>query len=315
MDTPEKIIKPPRLLKNNQIALIAPAGPVKQEQIDKTQKVLSAMGYKSCYNQSILSRKGYLAGSDDVRLNELHLAFERKDVDAIICIRGGYGSSRIVDKIDFELLKQNPKIFIGYSDITVLLNSIYQQTGLITFHGVVGISSFSDYTRSIFTNILTLTKDEFLIYPKDKESLEIVNSGKASGRLAGGNLSMIVSLLGTKFQPDFTNKLVFLEDIGEAPYRIDRMLTQLLLSGCLEKASGIILGNFKNCDIDNIEITSENSLSLNEIITDRLSLLNKPTIKGFSFGHMENQAIFPVGCLAELNTNVPGIKLLECPVS
>jgi len=247
-------------------------------------------------------------------LNELHWAFENKEIDAIICIRGGYGTSRIVDNINYDLIKRNPKIFVGYSDITVLLNAIHQQTGLITFHGIVGISAFSAYTKTLFNSILASKNDEFSIYPENTNSIEFISTGKASGRLAGGNLSMICSLLGTKYQIDFTNKLAFIEDIGEAPYRIDRMLTQLLLSGTLQKASGIILGNFKGCDIDDKEITKENSLSLNEIFIDRFAHFNIPIMSGFSFGHIENQAIFPVGVMAEIDSKTHHIKLLECPV-
>jgi muramoyltetrapeptide carboxypeptidase len=315
MDVPRKIIKPNRLKKNSLIALIAPAGPVKQDQIDKAQNVLSGMGFRSCYNESILSQKGYLAGDDETRLKDLHQAFEQENIDAIICIRGGYGCSRIVDRIDYDLIKQNPKIFIGYSDITVLLNAIHQQTGLITFHGIVGTSAFTEYTKAVFSDILTSFENEFIIYPEDKNSFETILPGKAKGKLVGGNLSLVTTMIGTKYQPNFDKNIVFLEDIGEAPYRIDRMLTQLLLNGCLQKASGIILGEFTDCDINNKDITDKNSLSLKEVFNDRLGNLQIPIISGFSFGHVKNQAIFPVGIEAELDTSIAGMRLLECPVS
>jgi len=309
-----KTIKPRRLDNNSTIALIAPAGPVDLLQIENAQNSLHQMGFRSCYNECILSRKGYLAGDDDARLNDLHHVFENIEIDAILCIRGGYGSSRIVDRINYDLIKRNPKIFIGYSDITVLLNAIHQQTGLITFHGVVGVSAFTEYTKTLFSGILTLQENEFLIYPENEKTVETITHGKATGKLVGGNLSLITTLLGTKFQIDFNNKLVFLEDIGEAPYRIDRMLTQLLLSGCLQNAAGIILGDFKDCDINNNDITNKNSLSLDEVFKDRLGHLKIPIIKGFSFGHVKNQAIFPIGIEAEIDTSKSGIKLLESPV-
>jgi len=315
MDVQPPIIKPRRLSDSSLIALIAPAGPVKQEQIDRAQKTLSDMGYRTCYTQNILSQKGYLAGDDEIRLNDFHQAFDNKEVDAIICIRGGYGTTRIIDKINYDLIKQNPKIFIGYSDITALLKAIYQQTGLITLHGIVGISAFTDYTKSIFNKVLSKQENENIIYPQDKYSIQTIIPGKANGKLAGGNLSLVNALIGTKYQLDFTNKVVFLEDIGEEPYPVDRMLTQLLLSGCMHKASGIILGNFTNCDIDNKEITAENSLSLSDVFMDRLGHLNIPIIAGFSFGHIQNQAIFPIGIDAELETGLNGIRLLECAVS
>jgi len=314
MEAITKTIKPTRLNKNSLIALIAPAGPVEQEQIENAQNSLHQMGFRSCYNECILSRKGYLAGDDDTRLKDLHQAFENNNIDAILCIRGGYGSSRIVEKINYDLIRQNLKIFIGYSDITVLLNAIHQQTGLITFHGVVGVSAFTEYTKTLFSRILTLQENEFLIYPESEKSVETITHGKATGKLAGGNLCLVTTMLGTKFQIDFNNKIVFLEDIGEAPYRIDRMLTQLLLSGCLQNASGIILGDFKDCDINNNDITNKNSLSLDEVFKDRLGHLKIPIIKGFSFGHVKNQVIFPIGIEAEIDTSKSGIKLLESPV-
>jgi len=305
------ILKPKALKKGSLIALVAPAGPVKESQLAKAQENLSEMGFRTCFTERILQRKGYLAGGDSSRLEDLHEAFENSDVEAILCIRGGYGSARIIDKIDYKLIKQNPKIFIGYSDITALLNAIWQKTGLICFHGVVGTSSFSNYTKDQFLNLFLnqLINNEILAL--ETELLNKITEGRAKGQLVGGNLSIITSLLATPFELDFTNKIVFLEDIGEPPYKIDRMLTQLLLSGNFQMAVGIILGKFTNCDIDQKEITSENSLSLNDVFVDRLKGLNIPIIKDFSFGHIKDQAIFPIGIEAEIDTNNKSIKLLE----
>ncbi len=269
------------------------------------------MGFRSYFTESVLQRKGYLAGDDTSRLDDLHEAFNNKDVDAILCVRGGYGSSRIVDKIDYLLIQKNPKIFIGYSDITVLLNAIWQRTGLITFHGVVGTSSFSDYTKEKFNKLFLSQYSDIGYINSIENTLEIINKGKAKGRLVGGNLVMVNSLLGTPYEIDFTDKIVFLEDVAEAPYKIDRMLTQLLLAGGIKKAAGIILGQFNGCDIDNKEITPENSLSLSDVFYNRLISLNIPIIKNFSFGHVKNQAIFPVGIKVEIATDKKGIMLLE----
>jgi len=160
-------------------------------------------------------------------------------------------------------------------------------------------------------SLLSSSKGSFDISTENKNSLQCIIQGRATGKLAGGNLSLVAGLLGTKYQVDFSNKLAFLEDIGEAPYRIDRMLTHLLLSGSLQKASGIILGDFTDCDIDNNQITSENSLSLIEVFKDRLGHLKIPIISGFSFGHIKNQAVFPIGIDAEIDTSSKSIKLLE----
>ncbi len=304
-------IKPKALKKNDLIALIAPAGPITESKLAEAQENLLELGFRSSFTQRILNRKGYLAGNDSDRLDDLHEAFENPDIDAILCIRGGYGSARILDKLDFKRIKGNPKVFIGYSDITALLNTIWQKTGLITFHGVVGTSSFSDYTRQQFLAVFRSQHSDKLVITSKEEKLEFLNHGRAKGKLVGGNLAIVNSLIGTGFDIDFTEKIVFLEDVGEAPYKIDRMLTQLALSGKLDKASGIVLGKFDGCDIDNKEITKENSLSLNEVFNDRLGHLNIPVINGFSFGHIKDQAIFPIGIEAEIDSSQNGIKLLE----
>ncbi len=305
------LIKPKPLKPNSQIALVAPAGPVTDNQLVSTQDTLLKMGFKTQFTQRILNRKGYLAGNDSERLDDLHEAFTNQNIDAILCIRGGYGSARIIDKINYQLIKQNPKIFIGFSDITALLNSIWQKTGLITFHGVVGTSDFSEYTTKQFHHAFNgyLSDDKQLT--SNDGALDFLCPGTVNGRLVGGNLAIVNSLIGTGFDIDFTDKIVFIEDVAEAPYKIDRMLTQLLLAGKLQKAAGLILGKFKGCDIDNVEITSKNSLSLNEVFIDRLANLNIPIIKNFSFGHVKNQAIFPVGAKVEINSKSKSLKLLE----
>jgi muramoyltetrapeptide carboxypeptidase len=304
-------IKPKALKKNDLIALVAPAGPISESKLAKAQENLLELGFRTSFTPRILNRKGYLAGNDLDRLDDLHQAFENPDVDVILCIRGGYGSARIIDQLDFQLIKRNPKIFIGYSDITALLNAIWQKTGLITFHGIVGTSAFTEYTRQQFLAVFSPQHSDNMIITSKEEPVEFLNSGKAKGRLVGGNLSIVNSLIGTGFGIDFTEKIVFLEDVGEAPYKIDRMLTQLLLSGKLDNAAGIVLGQFRGCDIDNKEITKENSLSLDEVFNDRLGHLKIPVIKDFSFGHISDQAIFPVGIEAEIDSSQNGIKLLE----
>lgn len=304
-------IKPKALSKGSNIALIAPAGPINENQLAKAQEKIHELGFNSCFTDRILLKKGYLAGKDNERLKDLHEAFDNTEIDAILCIRGGYGSARIIDQIDYSIIKRNPKIFIGYSDITALLNAIWQKTGLICFHGVVGNSAFSTYTRNHFLQLMTNNLESNKIVSHPNSNTYNINTGTARGKLVGGNLALINSLLGTPYQIDFTDKIVFLEDIGEAPYKIDRMLTQLLLTGQLEKAAGIVLGEFYKCDIDNDEITHENSLSLKYVLEDRLKGLNIPILGNFSFGHIKDQAIFPIGLEAELNTDYPEVKLCE----
>lgn len=304
-------IKPKALKKNSTIALIAPAGPISESQLASAQENLAEMGFKSTFTEKILEKKGYLAGSDEIRINDLHEAFNNENADAILCIRGGYGCSRIIDQIDYELIKKHPKIFIGYSDITALLNAIWQKTGLITFHGVVGTSAFTPYTRQQFENIVTNQSSKYQINTKQPDDLNIIHEGKCNGQLVGGNLSIIISLIGTPYEINFENKILFIEEVNEAPYKIDRMLTQLLLNGNIKNAAGIILGKFNGCDIDHAEITVNNSLSLNEIFDNRLKKLSIPVLSGFSFGHVMDQALFPIGIKAGFDTADAKIQIIE----
>jgi len=308
-----KILKPKKIKKGDTIGLICPAGFIKQELLDKTKQTLKNLGFNIYNTDIVLNRHGYLAGTDKERVNDLNKMFVNKNIDAILSVRGGYGCSRIIDNIDYELIKNNPKIFIGYSDITALLNSIYKYTGLITFHGVVGTSNFNKYTKQNFINLFVNNQNKI----KSEKNINtiIINHGNATGKLIGGNLSIIISLLATNYEIDFTNKIIFIEEIAEAPYKIDRMFTQLLLAGKLQKAKAIILGSFKNCDFNNNDINKGNSLSLHEVFIDRLKPLNIPIISNFSFGHINSQAIFPIGVNAEINTEKRLIKLLESPFS
>lgn len=304
-------IKPKALKKNSLIGLIAPAGPITESQLVEAQENLAEMGFRSTFTDRIFEKRGYLAGDDQTRLDDFHEAFANENIEAILCIRGGYGSARLLDVIDYELIKKHPKIFIGYSDITALLNAIWQRTGLITFHGVVGVSAFTSYSRQQFISTLMNSSKNHKIEAADNKHIDIISKGKCQGQLIGGNLSILNSLLSTPFEPHFDNKILFIEEVNEAPYKIDRMLTQLLLSAKIQKVSGIILGQFKGCDIDNEDITSENSLSLRAVFEDRLSQLNVPVISGFSFGHIAEQALFPIGIKASFDTDVVGIELLE----
>ncbi|MCF6240986.1 MAG: LD-carboxypeptidase [Bacteroidales bacterium] len=312
------IIIPKRLKKGDTIGLITPAGVITPEKLANTKKLLSDLGYKTFHTENVLRKRGYLAGSDKEKLDDLHLMFKNDEVNAIMCIRGGYGTMRLLPFIDYDLIRRHAKILIGYSDITALIQAIYKKTGLVGFHGVVGTSAFTEYTLQNFLDILTITSKTKTIhsFPPKPDSVVaylpyVLNSGKAQGKLIGGNLALLASLMGTPYEPDFENKIVFIEDIDEAPYRIDRMLTQLLLSGKLQKAAGIVLGVFNACDLDRENLNPENSLSLKEVITDRLSDLDMPVMYGFSFGHIQNQAIFPVGVLAEMDTERFIIRLLE----
>jgi len=318
MKTERSIIKPKRIEKGSCVRLIAPAGFLSREQLDYTVSTLKTFGLEAIFTETVLKKEGFLAGTDQERLDDLHAAFLCKKSDSILCIRGGYGTMRLLQDIDYDLIRLNPKPLIGYSDITALLQAIYKFSGVVGFHGVVGISDFDEYTQNCFRQIFIENNwEQPVISNKVIDNKELAPkatvSGKARGVLVGGNLSLLVSLLGTPYDIDWAGKLVFIEDVNEPPYIIDKYLTQLLLSKKMQSASGIILGTFAKCDIDGIDVTKTNSFSLLEVIKERLGNLNIPIIYGFSFGHIEQQAIFPVGLSAEMDTDSFSVNLLESP--
>jgi muramoyltetrapeptide carboxypeptidase len=238
------------------------------------------------------------------------------EVNGIMAVRGGYGCSRLLPLLDYEIIKSNPKALIGYSDITSLLYGIFSKTGLIGFHGPVGISTFNDYSITHFNNILMKTPQKYVMKnpSEDIDQLYVIKDGVAKGELVGGNLSVLVSLIGTEYDVDTKDKIIFLEDIGEEPYRIDRMLTQMRQSGKFDNCSGVALGVFRRCDISKKNPEFENSLTLREVLEDRLGDIGVPVIYGLSFGHIENKFTLPFGIMAELDTYNAKLTLLESSV-
>ena len=299
---------PKKIKKNSTIGLIAPSGFITKEKLQNTIQKLHKIELKTYYTDRIIEKHGYLAGTDENRIADIHHHFQNKQVDAILCIRGGYGLTRILHKIDYELIRNNPKALIGYSDITALQYALLKKINLISYHGFLGISDFTDYNINNFKNLIFYNKKEIIHFDEQKQknnseyNYYIINHGIATGQLIGGNLSLMTALIGTPYNIDYTNKLVFIEEINEEPYKIDRMLTQLLHATNLKKANGIILGVFKKCSLKSKNENPNNSLSLQQILKDRLSTIKKPIIYGFSFGHITNSAILPFGQNATINT-------------
>ena len=310
-----KLIKPQRLQKGDTIGLITPASPASEEKIKKAIQNIENQGFKVKYTDAIRLKNGHLAGTDAQRLANLHDMFADKEVKAIWCVRGGYGCTRILPQIDYRLIKKNPKILIGYSDVTALLHAVQQKTGLMCFHGPVGASTFTEYNLEHLTKTLFEPDNQHLI-TLSKENLEkqdaayqpvLIKGGKVCGKLSGGNLCLLSTMAGTPYQVDFTDKIVFLEDVGEKPYRVDRMLTQLLQSSNLAKAKGIVLGIFEDCQPKD----EEYSLSLIDTLKERLGNLNMPVLYGFSFGHIQNMCTLPLGIEAEFNADAMTLQFLE----
>lgn len=320
LSEPKNKIKPPRLKPGDTLGLITPGSNISEDELKDSKENIEKLGYKVFYTERILSKTGYLAGTDESRAKEVNSMFADEKVNGIICARGGYGCARILPMLNYDLIKNNPKVIIGYSDITALLNGIYSETGLITFHGPVGISSFNEFSITYFNEVLVHPEKDLVLISakgedeKDNTGITTIVSGKAVGELVGGNLSVLNSLLGTKYDFDGEGKMVFLEEIGEEPYRIDRMLTQLIQSGKFDKAVGIAMGVFKDCEPKEKDPSFSTSFSLMEVLFDRLSNLKIPVIYGLSFGHIKNKFTLPIGIKAELDTINQTITLLETSV-
>ncbi len=314
-----KIIKPKRLAKGDTVAVIAPSSGVAPEAFEKAVQNLSDLGFKTKTGKSARARTGFLAGTDRQRLDDLHQAFGDAEIKAVWCVRGGYGVSRFLPDLDFNLIKKNPKIFIGYSDITALHTAIHQNTGLVTFHGPVAASTYSDYVKNHVVNVLMNPSAPYKIElsPANiaKESnlfkTQTITPGKCRGELIGGNLSLLTALAGTPFAlRNMKGKLLFIEDVGEQPYRIDRMLTQLRQTIDLRQLAGIALGIFEDCNPKDATA----SQSLIEVLKDRLGDLGIPVIYGLSFGHIRDQFTLPIGIEAELDTEKATMTFLETGV-
>jgi muramoyltetrapeptide carboxypeptidase len=293
-------IKPPRLAPGDFIGVLAPAGPVAEEEIQPGIEAFESLGFHVLPSPNLLRREGYLAGSDDLRLHDFHTMFGDDRVKAIICARGGYGSLRLFDRIDFDLIKRHPKILVGYSDITSLLLAVYRRANLVTLHGPVLKDITRNRGRNLELLVRLLTSDELITLRFN--AAKPIREGSASGRLIGGNLSLLTHLLGTPFMPSLKGALLFIEERGEAPYRIDRMLTQLRLSGLLDKCAGLMIGTFEECG----EVSDVTSL-----IEERLSDLPVPIMIGLPVGHGEENLAMPIGVKAVLDTSRMTLRLKE----
>ncbi len=310
---PHRIL-PEKLDRGMRIGLATPGSAITDVQLKESVAQLECMGFNTYYEPSVLAQYGYFAGTDRERAEELMSLFKNKEVDAIMCVRGGYGSDRILDLLDYNEISNNPKIFIGYSDITALLIAIYEKTGLVCFHGPMGVSDFNDFTLHSFENVLMKPHNRYKYpYKREKNTIDnpefnfyTINRGQAEGELTGGNLSLLVSMIGTKYEPDFENKLVFIEEIDEKTYRVDRMLTQLVEGTNIKKANGIMLGIFYKCNIND-----KPALTLRQAITDILKPLEIPVTYGFPFGHIKLNMTIPVGVNAKFNADKKTLKLTE----
>lgn len=316
-----KIIRPRALSSGDTIGLVAPASNAwENRDIRYAVDIIKSLGFKVVEGKFLYERNAYLAGDDRERAEDLNTMFADRRIDGIFSLRGGYGTPRMLPYVDYDLIRRNPKVLLGYSDISALLNAVTSLTGLITFHGPIAKQSFSDYTLKEFKEVLMKGDTGVVIgEPPPFEGGEgraeydnritTFRGGKAKGRLIGGNMSLMVKLIGTPYEPNFENAILFLEEIKEEPYRIDGMLTHLWLAGRLQKLAGIAFGKFTDCDS-----LSGNSFSIEEIIAHRCGDLKIPVVRGLMIGHVKDQTTVPLGAFAELDADAGSIKLLESPV-
>ena len=290
---------PPPLKSSSTIGLICPGGGFDDyKPIKRATKFLRKLGYKVKLGKALISDKKlykYLSGSDKERIKDLENLWLDKSVDAIFCLKGGYGSLRLIKQINFHNLKAK-KIFLGFSDITVLLLSIYARLKLTTFHGPL-IGSKSIDKKSLNYLFKLLTKKDFNFSYSFKKTGTVISHGKAAGRLIGGNLTSICSMLGSALLPDFKNSILFLEDYNEEPYKIDRLLTQLENSNLLKQVKGLVFGSFKDCGF-------QNTKDLIHLIKDKFAKYKIPIVCNFPCGHQMQNWTLPIGkkaCLESSN--------------
>lgn len=285
------MVKPRAIEKGDAFGIVAPGGPVAPDELRDGIELIKASGYSVILARNIFNINGYLAGDDRARLQGLHEMFLDARVKAIMCARGGYGSLRLLDKLDYGLVQKNPKVFIGYSDITALLLSFYRRTGLITFHGPV-LREICGNNQEDWLSLQRVISDSGET-KLDLSGSCIMRPGKAAGPLLGGNLSLVCHMVGTPFMPSLKGKVLFLEEKGEAPYRLDRMLTHLRLSGEFERVSGILLGSFVDCGDPSY---------LKEMFSEMFSCVGGPVVMGIPSGHGPENITIPIGIEAKVDT-------------
>jgi muramoyltetrapeptide carboxypeptidase len=316
----KKLNKPSRLKNGDTIALVTPGSYITEQEKEESINNLRNLGFNIIYSDRLMLKNGYFSATDEERAADLNEVFERKDVQGIMCARGGYGCARILPFLDYALIENNPKPFIGFSDATALQYAIFKNSSLITFHGPVSISTFSSFSSRYFRNVLVDPDEQLELVNSttgnnyNPYGITVIADGKAEGELVGGNLSIVASLIGTEYDIDFSGKIIFFEEFMEEPYRVDRMLTQMLQSNKFKNAKGIAMGVFKLCEPNKTNPAFSGSFSLMEVLRDRLGNLGIPVIYGLSFGHVADKFTLPFGGKAELNTGTKQLKLIESAV-
>jgi muramoyltetrapeptide carboxypeptidase len=314
-------IRPPRLARGSRVALVAPAGPLlERDDLTRAEALCRALGYEPLLGPNTAQRYGYFAGTDEQRLADLNDALRDPDVGAIWCIRGGYGVTRILDQVDFDALARRPRPLIGYSDITAMLNAALHHAGVVTFHAPMARVSMPPFSRWHFERVLAspepagrlgrLPAPPDVLVPRDNR-ITALRPGVAEGPLMGGNLSLIQCLVGTPHLPELDGAILFLEDVGEDLYRVDRMLAHLRMVGVLGRLAGIAVGRFTELNRG----MSDGALGFDEVLATYFLPLGIPVAYGFPGGHIDDQWTLPIGVRARLDAGAGELELLEPAVA
>jgi len=315
---PKPIARPPRLQAGDAVGIVAPASATFQTvDVDIARESLEALGLTVKIGRHVLSRHGYLAGGDKERADDINTFFADPSIKALVPIRGGWGSSRVLPHLDYDTISRNPKVVVGYSDITALHLAIHARTGLVTFHGPNGMGRWDSWSLDYFKRVLfgaealTMTNldklsDRNALTPTEHRA-QTITAGTARGRLLGGNLTVLTAILGSPYVPSFDGAILFLEDVGEDLYRVDRMFTQLKLAGVLDVVRGFVFGTCAECGPGE----GFASLTLEELFADHITSLKIPAWFGAMIGHQTPQWTVPIGVEAEIDASKGTITLLS----
>ncbi|HKT60724.1 MAG TPA: LD-carboxypeptidase [Gemmatimonadales bacterium] len=315
------LVRPPRLAHGSRVALVAPAGPLlEQDDIARAEALCRALDYEPVLGAHARGHHGYFSGTDEERLADLNAAFRDPAIDAVWCLRGGYGVTRILDAIDFDALVRRPRPVIGYSDITALLAGVVRCAGQIAFHAPTARAAMPAFSRRHFARVLAEPQAagplEALRPPPDvllpqANRVTVIHGGRADGMLAGGNLTLLHCLIGTRYFPDLDGALLFLEDVNEDLYRIDRMLAHLRMIGALARLRGVLVGRLTGLK----RHMEDGSFGVDEVLTHYFAPLGVPVLYGVPIGHIEDQWTMPLGVRARIDADAASVELLEPAVA
>lgn len=309
----EPLIKPPRLRPGDKVGLVSPAtAAFGTEATTIWVDALESIGFEVELGENYYDRHGYFAGVDEARASDINAFFRNPEIKMIFA-RGGWRAPRLLPLLDYDMIRANPKVFLGYSDATALITAIHAKTGLVTFHGPSPLNTFSaeHFRRVVMAGELyTMTNPTFITentLVQTENRIRTMHGGKVTGRILGGNLSLLTAITGSEYVPDWEGSILFIEDVDEAVYRVDRMITELALSGVLDQISGFIFGRCTECGSGN----GFGSLTMEEMLGEHIDKLGIPAFSGSMIGHIDEQFTIPLGIEVEMDADAGSIRMLE----